>query len=372
VAKFVAVVICVILALSATAVPAASTKRSLLDQASSLSGLPVRRAVAEQTLAGARYDSTVRRASLREYPRALRGADATIYARLGLMPGSLEAQLPPATQASRAWYDPGARRLLLRRTPVPQRARVVNELVRALVDQNFNLRRIAGLRARDRDRALAAKAIVDGTAALAAGIGVNPIRGNVLEHFLQHESGLVAGKALAKQLRYIGGSQALASALRTFPQTTEQLLHIDKFLEREPPVALRLPTRIGDRSLSTSETFGELDVLSLLRTFEVPNAAATAAGWGGGQVGVYTSAAGETTVALVVKWDTIEDAAAWRQAVMRYVEVAFPGAVLGDCPPLDHCWTGASKLASAVLGTTSVFASGPGADTVSEAVLTQQ
>jgi hypothetical protein len=319
-------------------------------------------------LAGAQYDSAILRAANREYPRSLRSIDATLYARLGLMSRVPQARLPSASQASRAWYDPAARRLLLRRTPLPQRARIVNELVRALVDQNFNLRRVVGLRLRDRDRALAAKAIVDGTAALASGVGGSPVRGTPLERFLQLESSLDAGKALAKQLRYIGGSRALASALRSFPQTTEQLLHIDKFLEREPALMVPLPTRIGDWKLSTSETFGELDVRSLLLTFGVSNAAATAEGWGGGRVGLYVSPAGETTAALVLRWDTIDDATTWREAVTRYIGAAFPGATAHDCPPLDHCWSGASTLASGVLGTTSVFSSGPGGATLAAAL----
>ena len=57
---------------------------------------------------------------------------------------------------------------------------------------------------------------------------------------------------------------------------------------------------------------------------------------------------------------------------MPYVGAAFPGATAYDCPPLDHCWSGRSTLASGVLGTTSVFASGPGADTIAEAVFTQK
>jgi hypothetical protein len=370
--KIVAVVICSLVALTAAGAPPAATNRDLLRSASHLSGLPVRRVVAERTLAGAQYDSAVLRAAQREYPRSLRSVDAALYARLGLMPRSLQAQLASASQASRAWYDPAARRLLLRRTPMPQKARVVNELVRALIDQSFNLRRVAKLRVRDRDRALAAKAIVDGTAALASGVAASPVRGAPLDRFLQLESGVGAGKALAKELRYLGGSRALASALRSFPQTTEQLLHIDKLLEREPAVAVVLRARVGDWKLSAFETFGELDVRSLLRTFGVANSVAAAEGWGGGRMALYVSPTGETTAVLALRWDTIDDAAEWRDAVPRYVEAAFPGATPRDCPPLDHCWSSASTVASGVLGTTSVFASGPGADTLAAALYTEK
>ncbi|MDX6487329.1 MAG: hypothetical protein QOF43_2482, partial [Gaiellaceae bacterium] len=292
--------------------------------------------------------------------------------RLGLMPRSLQSDLTVNDQSSRAWYDPAVRRLLLRRTPTAQRAWVVNELVRALVDQNFNLRRIAPLRVRDRDRALAAKGIVDGTAALASGVRAPSVHGAPLARFLQLESGLAAGKSLAKELRYLGGTRALASALRLFPQTTEQLLHVDKFLERERALPVQLPTRIGDWKLSASETFGELDVRSLLRGFDVPNAVAAAEGWGGGRIGLYVSPTGETTAALSLQWDTIDDAEEWRAAVTSYVSSAFPGATARDCPPLDRCWSSSWDVASGVLGSASVFASGPGSDAIAAALFTQK
>ncbi len=368
-----AVVICGLIALSAAGGPAAATNRNdLLRKASHLSGLRVRRVVPQEMLASARYDAALLRAADREYPRSLRSIDSALYTRLGLMPRSLQAQLALDAHASRAWYDPAARRLLLRRTPTPQRVRVVNELVRALVDQNFNLRRITGIRVHDRDRALAAKSIVDGTAALASGVSASPLRGAPLERFLQFESGLGEGKALAKELRYLGGSRALASALRLFPQTTEQLLHIDKFLERERALPVRLPTWIGDWKLNTSETFGELDVRSLLRAFGVPNAVAAAEGWGGGRLGLYVSPTGQLTAALALQWDTIDDAVEWRDAVTRYVGAAFPGATARDCPPLDRCWSSTWDVASGVLGSSSVFASGPASDTIAAALFAQK
>jgi hypothetical protein len=369
--KLVAVVICGLLALPAavSTTAAAASNGDLLRRASQLSGFRVRRVVPETSLAGSVYDATLLRASAREYPRSLRSIDSALYARLGLMPHGLQGELAPEARVSRAWYDPAGRRLLVRRTPTPVRKTVVNELVRALVDQNFNLRRIAGLRVRDRDHALAAKSIVDGTAALASGISPSSVPGAPLERFLQLESGLGAGKTLAKELRYLGGAPALASALRLFPQTTEQLLHIDKFLEREQPLPVRLPSRIGDWKLTASETFGELDVRSLLRTFGVGNAVSAAQGWGGGRVGLYVSPAGQTTAALALKWDTVDDGSEWSDAVMHYVGAAFPDATARDCPPLDRCWSGSSDVASGVLGATSIFASGPASDTIASALL---
>jgi hypothetical protein len=366
----VAVVICGLLAVPASASTTPDTTQ-LLRSASRLSGLTPRRPVPSTTLPGSRYEALLARALQRDYPRALQRVDSRVYSLLGLTPASVRTS---RAHDSQAWYDPSARKLLLRRTPVPRRARVVHELVRALVDQNFGLRRLAGLRARDRDRALAARAIVDGTAALASGRRAGAPARLPLERFLQIEdsSGLGPGRALAAELRYLGGPAALATALRTFPQTTEQLLHVDKFLERERPLRVRLPSRVGELSLNTSETFGELDVRALLRAFGVANASAVAAGWGGGRVALYASRAGGRVAAVVLRWDTPEDAAEWRDAFPRYVAAAFSGAtVAGDCPPLDRCWSGTAEIAAGALGETTVFASGPGASELAAAVLGQ-
>lgn len=319
------------------------------------------------TLAGARYDALLARARNREYTRELQRFDARLYAQLGLMPTSLSAR---RSSSSRAWYDPAAHKLLLRRAPLPGRNQVLHELVRALVDQNFGLARLRGLRSVDRDRALAAHAIVDGTAALASRLRTKPLRGTALDRFLQLESsaGLGPGRALAAELRYLGGRAALASALKTFPQTTEQLLHVDKFLERERALLVRLPARAGDLRLDASATFGELDVRSLLRAVGVAGAGEVATGWGGARVGLYVSGAGEVTAALLIRWDTAEDAAEWRAAVPQYVATAFPEAAAGDCPPLDRCWT-ASGIAAVTLGATSIFTSGPEARSVAVALM---
>jgi hypothetical protein len=297
--------------------------------------------------------------------------DARLYARLGLVAPNARAQLVAAARGSRAWYDPSAHKLLLRRAATLGRARVIHELVRALIDQNFNLRRLGGLRTRNRDAALAARAIVDGTAALASRLRPDLLRGTAVDRFLELEysAGLGPGRALAAQLRYLGGQAALRSALRRFPETTEQLLHVDKFLEREPALAVRLPSRIGELRLSTAETFGELDLRNLLDALRIPNAPAVATGWGGGRIGLYLSDRGEAVAALVFRWDTHEDAVEWRTAVPAYVAAAFPGAVSRDCPPLDRCWSSTHDLAAGVLGESSVFTSGPGADTVAAALL---
>jgi hypothetical protein len=372
--KIVTVVICGLLTLSAASASASSRADALLHNAARLSGFRIHHAVMRTTLSGSRYERLLAQARSRDYPATLRRIDVRLYTQLGLTASSLRTTAASSASSSKAWYDPSTRKLVLRRGSTAKRSGVINELVRALVDQNFNLRRLMGLRARDRDGAFAAKGIVNGTAALASGVRLRAavVRGASLTRFeeLEDTSAFGAGKSLASQLRYLGGAPALASALRAFPSTTEQLLHIDKFLEREPALPVHLPAKINDDELSASETFGELDVRSLLRAFGVPNAAEVAAGWGGGRLGLYTSPLGQAITVLALRWDTVEDATEWRDAVARYAAAAFPGATPRDCPPLDRCWaTASTRVGAGVLGTAGVLASGPGADALAAAVL---
>ena len=366
--KFVAVVICGVLALPAGA--SASSDATLLRKASWLSGLPARSAIPTATLAAARYDAALRRAARRDYPRRLRETDARLYVLLGLTSPAGQLQLLPR-RTSPAWYDPALRKLLLRGAHPPAQARLINEFVRGLVDQNFGLQRISGLRSRDRDAALAAQGIVEGTAALASGVRAPAPRGTPLERFLELEAttGPGPGRALAAKLRYLGGLRALATALRTFPQTTEQLLHIDKFLERERALPVRLPSSIGTARLSASETFGELDVRNLLHAHRIPNANLVAAGWGGGRVALYRSPAGEYTAALDLRWDSVADAEEWRETVPRFIASAFGLTTGRDCPPLDYCGAASSELAAGAIGKRTVFASGPQAELIAAALL---
>ena len=188
-----------------------------------------------------------------------------------------------------------------------------------------------------------------------------PLRGSRSHASSQLEASFTAsvGLRFAVTLQNLGGAVRWQLRCAPFPQSTEQLLHIDKFLERERALPVRLPTQLGELKLSASETFGELDVRSLLRAFAVPNANAIATGWGGGRLALYVSPQGDNVAALALRWDSTEDADEWRDAVLRYLEAAFPGSTAHDCPPLDHCWSGSGDVASGVLGTTSIFASAP-------------
>ena len=127
------------------------------------------------------------------------------------------------------------------------------------------------------------------------------------------------------------------TSLRTFPASTEQLFHLDKFLERERPIPIVLPVDAGGMQLASDDSWGELDVRALLATFGVGGIDRAASGWGGGRSAVYRGPGGETAVAIALDWDTEADAAQWAAAVARYVAAAFPDAAVVGCG-VDACW----------------------------------
>ena len=144
------------------------------------------------------------------------------------------------------------------------------------------------------------------------------------------------GRRLAADLRNLGGTPALRTALRRFPATTEQVFHLDKFLQRERAEPIVLPDRVEDLQLRSTGTFGELDVRALLAVFGVAGLDAAAAGWGGGRSAVYGDAATEA-VLVSLAWDSEANATQWAAAATAYVEAAFGEGTLTDCAA-SACW----------------------------------
>ncbi len=340
----------------------------ILRAASHGSGLAPVRAVRFAVVPGATVDAAARRQLASDYPSAARGSDALLYPSLGLT-GSLDEELSASTTGRAAVYDVTAKRLdVLRGTG--NRGAVVAEATRALEDQHFRLQRLAGLRTRDRDAALAAAAVVDGMAsgAAAAPLPVAP-SGPPLRRFLALEQrlGVSLGRKLLSQLRYYGGSSAVSGALTTFPQTTAQALHLDVFLARTrpSPADARLPTAAAGATLVASETFGELDVRALLATFGVRDPAGSADGWLAGRAGVYRLGNGGTAAVLGLDWETGADTNAWLGAAGDYARAAFPGGAPVACGT-GSCWNAKGHgVALAHRGSYTVLASAPDVATAS-------
>ena len=147
------------------------------------------------------------------------------------------------------------------------------------------------------------------------------------------------GPTFVHAVRDAGGWAAVDAAYADPPVSTEQVMHPEKYLERDEPVAVSLPeaTALGeDWSEVDQDTLGELltaVVLANLQpgqgfnefmgTLDLPTPASqAAAGWGGDRYALWENGEQEVLVWRSV-WDTEEDARAFAGAMQGYAAARF-------------------------------------------------
>jgi hypothetical protein len=199
-------------------------------------------------------------------PAQLHAAEITLK-RLGLAPADFQYRaqiIRVLTEQVAGYYEPktGEFHLADWIDLDGQRPVMAHELTHALQDQHFNLRRFEHWPKGNSDSELAAHALIEGDATLAMVLYVasNPLRALaflksmgtsgmdskelekaprfVRENLLfPYQQGLDWTKTLYKQSGWNGVSQAFTD----LPQSTEQILHPDKYLAHEAPVKITLP-----------------------------------------------------------------------------------------------------------------------------------
>jgi hypothetical protein len=226
---------------------------------------------------------------------------------------------------------------------------MVHELTHALDDQNFDMKAQIRSWGTNFDRALAYGALAEGDAEsvqtryllgpeFAKNSNLDQLRafaemqaGMILQQRFgatppavvlafksQYLEGLVFAEALRRGEK---GEEAVNAAFRSPPASTEQVLHPEKFLSGEAPVAIALAAPPGDAKAAVSITLGEMCTRILLqsRGVEAKTAAEAAAGWGGDSVALVAFPAGEAVV-WATTWDSEADATAFLAALQS----AFP------------------------------------------------
>ena len=168
------------------------------------------------------------------------------------------------TEQVAGYYDPKAQQFYLADwiELEGQKPVMAHELTHALQDQHFNLKRFEKWPKGDSDAELAAHALIEGDATLAMTLYMakNPLVALAFirslgaqevasEQFKQAPRALresllfpyEEGSAWATQLYKRGGWEMVSQAFNKLPQSSEQILHADKYFSYEAPQKLTLP-----------------------------------------------------------------------------------------------------------------------------------
>ena len=133
------------------------------------------------------------------------------------------------------------------------------------------------------------------------------------------------------------------AAYRDLPQSTEQILHPERYVGGDQPVEVRVEglahvLGAGYR-LVWQRTLGEFYLREMLRvTVPTETAEAAAAGWGGDRYRIYfKDSTGETVLLYRVVWDSTQDADEFAAAFKGYAALRFddPGV---ETDPSMTCW----------------------------------
>lgn len=309
--------------------------------------------------------------------------EAQFYAAFDFLPAGVDLRqlyLDLLTAQVAGFYDPetevmnviliggGQPRELL---PLLERITYAHEYVHALQDQHFGLREIGfdPQAALDNpDRTLAVQALIEGDATLAmndyailvtqanplaaalqllvqgaqvGGLTLPPGTPEILEQELlfPYFTGLTFVQALHRE----GGWARINQAYSDLPQSSEQILHPDRYLEGDAPQEVTLDAvalGAGWEKL-LDRTLGEFYLQQYLRTqLETLDALAAAAGWDGDRYQIYYNAAtSQRAWALRIVWDTPEDAAEFAEAFAEFGAARFP-----DVAPQGGCWAAAEEV----------------------------
>ncbi|MCA1567357.1 MAG: hypothetical protein LC803_17235 [Acidobacteria bacterium] len=279
--------------------------------------------------------------------------------KLGLVPAGFAMRsflIELLTEQVAGYYDPKTQEFYLAdwieldgQQPV-----IAHELTHALQDQHFNLRRFADWPKGDSDAELAAHALVEGDATLvmtfyvmrdlkrvaammksmgAAGSATEKIeraprvlRESLLFPYKQ-------GMEWTSQVYRRGGWPLVSEAFKNLPQSTEQILHAEKYFARDAPVKINLPDIAGLLGKGWArldyDVNGEWSYFQILDEYlrAEKESREAVAGWGGDRFALYENRAKrQVLLAQLTAWDTEQDAAEFFNAYLKRTERRYKDA----------------------------------------------
>ncbi len=304
---------------------------SMLRRVAGLRGLAFLRGVPLVQLSQAQMMGEARSQMRQGMPEALIMGQEAFLVGLGLVERDFEYRqvvLSLLGEHLAGLYDPRSGSMKLRQDldRVSRRNTLAHELVHALQDQNFGLAQIMDWREGRGDAISARLALAEGGASslmLDHQLGATQVMAMNRERQLEHLQlvsepppgaempgilwgSLLApyrdGLALVAELRRRGGWTAVDEVWARPPETTEQLLHLDKWLGREPAESLpELPAFFSRRIYW--DVVGEQGLRLCFEQWDSHDVARRAAsGWGGDRLAVFRD--GERwLLAWHLRWD---------------------------------------------------------------------
>jgi hypothetical protein len=289
---------------------------------------------------------------------------------LNVVPGSFDFLKDVTglyTSQLAGFYDPEEKRMYLLADlgEDAERSTLWHELVHALQDQHYDLKKIADWSPDATDRMSAIQCLAEGDATSAMMDAMLAPQGTLAtdlpDGFLGPDSVLIEGNVALRDvppvlkrsimapysdgvgfvhyLRRKGGWASVDQAWQKLPQSTEQILHPEKYLAGEAPEVVPVPPPpVNGATLAYRDVLGEQTFRLLFQDWLPARTAAESAGdWSGDRVAVYTW--GTTrAVGLRLRFDKPEAAERAAHAFVRgalgpeFERGASPGAGL---PPVS-------------------------------------
>lgn len=343
------------------------TTGQLLEEVSKLRGLKILSPVKSGAKSRAEIEQEIIRGFEEEStPEEIETTNKVLIA-YGLVPKDFkyrEFMVRLMTEQVAGFYRPKTKELFIAdwNDLEQQKPVMVHELQHALQDQHFNLRRFEKWPNGDGDRETAIHALIEGDATALmynyqlkqmgsditklpsiAGLAdqtVSQAERDKQEVFLSAPAALreslifsyVYGAAFVQEMLKKRGWDGVSQAFTDLPQSTEQILHFEKYAAKEMPVKVELAdiSKLlgnGWRRLD-AEVNGEFGYFVILSEFIGKKDARTAsAGWGGDQSTLYeNSKTGQLLLAHLSKWDTTKDAEEFFRAYSERTRKRFPQA----------------------------------------------
>ena len=346
-----------------------ATTEAVLKETSEIRELPILRPVKSGAQTRAEIEQMlVKNIDEDTTPEELRASELKLK-KLGLIPA--EMQLRPflislLTEQVAGYYDPKAQQFYLAdwidldgQKPV-----MAHELTHALQDQHFNLRRFDKWPKGDSDAELAAHALIEGDATLAMQYYImrNPLRALAFIRSMEgsgsgsseliekapralRESLLFPyqeGMEFVSQLYKRNGWKAVSQAFTNLPQSSEQILHPEKYFAHEAPVKVELPDVAGALGAGWKrvnyDVNGEWSYYLILDEFlkSKGESRQAAAGWAGDRYAVYNEPkSGAVCLTQLSKWDSTTDAVQFYNAYVKRTELRYAGATPISTPYTD-------------------------------------